>query len=66
MCQRQYIQSLLKRYGLSQAKTVETTADNYVILVKNRVNKPANQVNYESMLGSPLMHASIATRLDIM
>ena len=65
MYQRQYIQSLLKRYGLTQAKTVKTTADNYVKLVKNRVNKPVNQVNYESMLGSPLIHTSIATRPDI-
>ena len=46
MNQRQYIQSLLERYGLTQAKTVSTPADINIKLVKNDgVIKPANQVN---------------------
>ena len=65
MDQRQYIQSLLKRYGLSQAKSATTPADVNVKLVKNDgVSKPVNQVNYQSMVGS-LLYASIATRPDI-
>ena len=39
MNQRHYTQSLLKRYGLSQAKIVKATAVNYDKLVKNGVNK---------------------------
>ena len=55
MDQRQYIQSLLKRYGLSQAKTATTPADINVKLVKNDgVSKPVNPVNYQSMVGSLL------------
>ena len=65
MDQRQYIQSLLKRYGLSQAKSATTPADVNVKLVKNDgVSKPVNQVNYQSMVGS-LLYASIATRPDV-
>ena len=53
MNQRQYIQSLLERYGLAQAKTVSTLADINVKLVENDgVSKPVNQVNYQSMVGS--------------
>ena len=58
-------QSLLKRYGLSQAKTATTPADINVKLVKDTgVSKPVNQVNYQSMVGS-LLYASIASRPDI-
>ena len=53
MDQRQYIQSLLKRYGLSQAKMATTPVDINVKLVKDDgVSKPVNQVNYQSMLGT--------------
>ena len=65
MHQKQYIQSLLKRYGLSQAKSLATPADVNVKLVKNDgVSKPVDQVNYQSMVGS-LLYASIAARPDI-
>ena len=65
MDQRQYIQSLLKRYGLSQAKTATTPADINVKLIKNDgVSKPVSPVNYQSMVGS-LLHAAITTRPDI-
>ena len=47
MDQRQYIQSLLKTYGLSQAKIVKATAVNYDKLVKNGVNKRIiNRIHY--------------------
>ena len=65
MDQRQYIQSLLKRYGLSQPKTATTPADVNVKLIKNDgVSKPVNPVNYQSMVGS-LLYASINIRPDI-
>ena len=65
MHQRQYIQSLLERYGLSQAKPSATPADVNVRLVKNDgVSKSVDQVSYQSMVGS-LLYASIATRPDI-
>ena len=60
MHQRQYIQSLLERYGLSQAKPSATPADVNVKLVKNdRVSKSVGQMSYQSMVGS-LLYASIA------
>ena len=65
MHQRQYIQSLLERYGLSQAKPSVTPADINVKLVKNDgVSKSVDRVSYQSMVGS-LLYASIATRPDI-
>ena len=65
MDQRQYIQSSLKRYGLSQAKSTTTPADVNVKLFKNDgVTKPVSQVSYQSMVGS-LLYASMATRPDI-
>ena len=65
MHQRQYIQSLLERYGLSQAKPSVTPADVNVRLVKNDgVSKPVDRTSYQSMVGS-LLYASIATRPDI-
>ena len=65
MHQRQYIQSLLERYGLSQAKTSTTPADINVKLVKDDgMSKPVDPVFYQSMVGS-LLYAAIATRPDI-
>ena len=65
MHQRQYIQSLLERYELSQAKPSATPADVNVRLVKNDgVSKPVDRASYQSMVGS-LLYASIATRPDI-
>ena len=46
MNQRQYIQSLIERYGLAQAKTVSTPADiNVKLVINDGVSKPVNQVN---------------------
>ena len=65
MHQRQYIQPLLERYGLSQAKPSVTPADINVKLVKNDgVSKSVDRVSYQSMVGN-LLYASIATRPDI-
>ena len=65
MHQRQYINSLLDRYGLSQAKTSPTPADTNVKLVNDvEISKPVDPVKYQSMVGS-LLYAAIATRADI-
>ena len=65
MHQRQYIQSLLHRFGMFEAKTSSTPADTNVKLVKND-GAPAlvDPVYYQSMVGS-LLYAAIATRPDI-
>jgi len=53
MPQRQYIHSLLERYGLSQAKISTTPADINVKLVKNDgINKLVDLVCCQSMVGS--------------
>ena len=65
MHQKQYIQSLLKRYGLSQANPANTPADINVKMVKDdRVSKPVHPAHYQSMVGS-LLYAAITTRPDI-
>lgn len=63
MHQRQYIQSLLEWYGLSQAKLSDTWPD---ANVKNDgVSMSVDQLSYQSILES-MLHASIAERLDIL
>jgi len=65
MHQRQYINKLLEKYGLSDAKPSTTPSDVSVILIKDDgVSKPVNQINYQSMVGS-LLYAATATRPDI-
>eukprot|EP00731_Ephydatia_muelleri_P034359 Em0056g18a len=65
MHQRPYIQSLLERYQLSEAKSSCTPADINVKLVKDDgAAKLADSVCYQSMVGS-LLYAAIATRPDI-
>ena len=65
MHQKQYIESLLNKYGLSQVKTCTTPADINVKLIKDDgVSKPVDPANYQSMVGS-LLYASIGTRPDI-
>ena len=65
MHQRQYIHSLLERYGLSQAKLSTTPADTIVNLVKNNgVSKLVDPICYQLMVGS-LLYVAIATRPDI-
>ena len=62
--QRQYISSLLERYGLSQAKVSATPADTNVKLVKDDGSNPVDPVKYQSMVGN-LLYAAVATRPDI-
>ncbi len=63
--QKQYILKILEKYGLTEAKTVSTTANLSVKLEKNDdVRKGVNPVAYQSMVGS-LLYAAMATRPDI-
>ena len=65
MHQREYIHSLLERYGLSQAKPSTTPAYTKVKLVKdNGVSKLVDPICYQSMVGS-LLYAAIAIRPNI-
>ena len=64
MHQRQYISSLLEKYGLSQAKVSPTPADTNVKLVKEDGSNPVDPIKYQSMVGS-LLYAAVATRPDI-
>ena len=63
--QRQYILTLLEKYGLMNAKPASTPADTNVHLVKDDgVSKRVDSGIYQSMVGS-LLYAAIATRPDI-
>ena len=63
--QRQYIQNIIDKYGLSEGKTVCTPMDANVKLWKDDgVSKPVDTVLYQSIIGS-LLYAAIATRPDI-
>ena len=63
--QKQYIQNMLQRFGLTEAKIVSTPADPYVKLVKDDgVSNEVDSIAYQSMVGS-LLYAAMATRPDI-
>jgi len=63
--QRQYIQCMLDKYGLTEAKIVSTPADSNVKLQKNDgISKSVDPVKYQSLVGS-LLYTAIATRPDI-
>ena len=63
--QRQYIQNMLKKHGMTEAKTVSTPVDLSVKLEKDDgFSKDVDQITYQSAVGS-LMYAAIATRPDI-
>ena len=63
--QRQYITSMLKKYGLAEANPVSIPADPNVTLEKNDGNSCAvDQTMYQSMVGT-LLYAATATRPDI-
>ena len=63
--QKQYVLNMLKRFGLTEAKTVSTPADLSVKLVKDDgISKEVDPVKYQSMVGS-LLYAAMATRPDI-
>ena len=63
--QEQYIQRLLEKYGMSEAKISSTPADTSVRLKKDDgVSKEVDPIAYQSMVGS-LLYAACATRPDI-
>ena len=63
--QNQYIKQTLKKFGFDDANAVLTPADCSVKLVKNdHVSKPADQVEYQSMVGN-LIYVAMGTRPDI-
>ncbi len=63
--QKQYISSMLKKYGMSEAAMVSTPADISVKLEKDDgQSKDVNSSIYQSMVGS-LLYAAMATRPDI-
>ena len=65
MHQKQYILKMLKKYNLTDAKSVSTPADPNVKLCKDdEVSKPIDPVLYQSMVGS-LLYVAIAIRPDI-
>ena len=65
LCQSQYIERLLDKYGLSEANTVSTPMDLSVKLQKNdNHSKRVDPVRYQSMVGS-LLHLARTTHPDI-
>ena len=63
--QKHYIEAILQKYGMDNAKPVATPADANVKLRKSDgVSKPVDQHTYQSMVGS-LLYAAMATRPDI-
>jgi hypothetical protein len=67
MHQRQYVEKLLEKYGLSLAKNVSTPVNASVKIAKcDGVSKDLDRTKcrYQSMVGS-LLHAAMATRPDI-
>ena len=63
--QKQYIQKMLEKFKMVDAKTVTTPADINVKLVKDDgVSRKVDQSHYQSIVGS-LLYAAIATRPDI-
>ena len=65
LCQSQYIEQLLDKYGLSKANTVSTPMDLSVKLQKNdNHSKRVDPVRYQSMVGSLLkLHVQTAMQL---
>ena len=63
--QRQYVQEMLKKYGMEQSNIVSTPADTHVRLQKDdRHSKPADKQLFQRLLGS-LQYAANCTRPDI-
>lgn len=63
--QKHYIEAILRKYGMHDAKPAATPADvNQKLKKDDSVSKPVNSSNYQSMVGS-LLYAAMATRPDI-
>jgi hypothetical protein len=65
ICQRAYINTILKRFGLLDAKPAKTPLDPQTDLANTRCeDKTVNRNKYLSMVGS-LMYAALGSRPDI-
>ena len=65
MTQEMYIDKLIHKYGMAEAKHVSTPSDPNVTLMKDDgISKPVNQSMYQSLIGS-LLYAALGTRHDI-
>jgi hypothetical protein len=65
ICQRAYIDTILKRFGQQDAKSAKTPLDHQVDLANtNCEDKTANRKEYLSIVGS-LMYAALGSRPDI-
>jgi hypothetical protein len=65
ICQKGYINTILKRFGLLDAKPAKTPLDPQTDLANTRCeDKTANRNEYLSMVGS-LMYAALGSRPDI-
>ena len=64
LCQRAYIEQILKRYGMAECNPVCTPAACDVKLIKDDGSKPVDIKQYQSIIGS-LLYLAVATRPDI-
>ena len=65
ICQRAYIDTILKRFGQQDAKSARTPLDHQVDLANTKCeDKTANRKEYLSIVGS-LMYAALGSRPDI-
>jgi len=65
ICQRGYINTIIRRFGLMDAKPAKSPLDPQSDLANTQCeDKPANRKEYLSMVGS-LMYAALGSRTDI-
>ena len=65
LSQKQYIQKLLKKYGLDDANPVSTPMDlNVRLVADDGSSKLTDKIRYQSMVGN-LLYVAVATRPDI-
>eukprot|EP00794_Sanderia_malayensis_P020789 gene20789-22827_t len=65
LTQNAYIEKLVDKYGLTEAKPVSTPSDPNVVLQKDDgFSKPVHKTMFQSLVGS-LLYAALGTRPDI-
>jgi hypothetical protein len=64
LCQRRYIDDILKRFGMEDSKSVTSPVDISMKMVQVENQVPATKVPYREAVGA-LMHLMCATRPDI-
>jgi hypothetical protein len=65
ICQQDYIHTIIRRFGLMDAKPAKSPLDPQADLANTHCeNKPANHKKYMSMVGS-LMYAALGSQPDI-